>query len=56
MFEDPLEKYTGQELDFMYYVDGVSPETIREQCIKNKNIKFESIEMLREEENKFAAK
>ena len=31
----------------MYYVDGVSAETIREQCIKNKHIKFGSIEMLR---------
>ena len=47
--EDPLLKFTNDELDFMYYVDGIGPESIREQCIKNKNAKFGSLEMLRKD-------
>ena len=51
IFEDPLSKYTNDELDYMFYVEGVSKESVKEQTLKNKHIKFHSIEMLRQQED-----
>ena len=39
-FEDPLSKYTKDELDYMFYVEGVSKDSIKDQTLKNKNVKF----------------
>ena len=34
--EDPLGKYTNDELDYMYYVEGLNKESIKDQTQKNK--------------------
>ena len=42
--EDPLAKFTDEQLDYMLYVDGLTKEEIREQMGKNLNTTLEIIQ------------